>query len=197
MKRIIENFKQINIPLKSFIGLEFFAREGSWQTLSYGNYLKELYLWEKDQKFEKNLRSNFPKGKITIGNSYEIAKNLSFRNKFDFIVYDNPQGIYDNYCEHFDALPLTPFLCKEKSIIIFNVNKNPFDYDDYPNSKIRRKSYYGKNAGNLSSEFILNFYKSLFNSLGFTVQDCFEEERNDQYLSYLIFFLKKDILLNK
>ena len=92
---------------------------------------------------------------------------------------------------------MTPFLCKEKSIIIFNVNKNPFDYDDYPNWKMRRKSYYGKNAENLSSEFILNFYKSLFNSLGFAVQDCFEEKRNDQYLSYLIFFLKKDIPLNK
>ena len=191
MKRIIEKFKKKNISLESFVGLEFFARDGGWQTLSYGNDLKELYLWEIDKKFKKNLTSNFPVGKITIGDSYEISKDLSFKNKFDFIVFDNPQGIYGKYCEHFEALPLTPFLSRKKSIVIFNVNKNPFNYDDHKDWKKRRKLYYGKNAESLTSDFILKFYADLFNNLGFIVEDSFEEKRNNEYLSYLVFNLKK------
>ena len=39
--------------------------------------------------------------------------------------------------------------------------------------------------------FLITFYKKKFQGLGYKVFDCFEEKRNDRYLSYLVFSLKK------
>ena len=191
MIRIIDKLRKLNFPVTEYIALEFFARDGSWQTKSYGKEMNELYLWEIDKKYEHALKKNFPEAKVSIGDSYKISKKEHFREKFNFIVFDNPQGIYAEYCEHFEALPLVTALSKKESFIIFNVNKKPFNYEENLDWKSRRNNYYGIDATNLTSSFILIFYKNLFSSMGFKVLDIFEEKRNKEYLSYLVLRLEK------
>lgn len=189
MKRIIRKLSDRDINLEDMNALEFFARDGEWQTKSYGYKVKSLSLWEIDPKFLIKLKENFPDGEIMIGNSFELAHGNSYKNKFDLIVFDNPQGIYGGYCEHFEALELTPLLLSQEGLVIFNVNKNPFDYDKHPIWAQKRRDYYGKNAIDLETDFLLKFYKERFNELSFDVNFSFEEKRNEEYLSYLIFSL--------
>tara|TARA_Y100000739_G_C20458867_1_gene395819 strand:+ start:183 stop:773 length:591 start_codon:yes stop_codon:yes gene_type:complete len=191
MLKICKKLLDKGIKLETFTALEFFAREGGWQTKSYSNLVKNLYAWEIDQKFKKNLTLNHPNAFIKIGDSFVFAKKKEFEEKFDFLVFDNPQSIYNGYCEHFEALENAYFLLKDFGIVIFNVNKKPFDYNPESDWAFRRNQYYAKDATNLSSQFIKNFYRKLFIKMNFQVIEIFEEKRNEEYLSYLVLMLSK------
>tara|TARA_Y100001968_G_scaffold163546_1_gene149605 strand:- start:3846 stop:4451 length:606 start_codon:yes stop_codon:yes gene_type:complete len=193
MTRLCAKLSDLNISLSELTALEFFAREGNWQTKSYSDLVKCLYAWEINPCFEHKLKLNHPKAFINIGNSFDLAKDPCYKSKFDFIVFDNPQGIYDNYCEHFEAIDLTKSLLSDFGIIIFNVNKKPFNYDPYSEWAIRRNKFYGQESSILTSKFIIQFYTKYFNELNYFVHHCFEEYRNNEYLSYIVLVLEKQI----
>jgi len=180
MKNICSKLMLIGIDLSKFSALEFFAREGDWQTTAYANKVKSLEAWEIDPKYEEALRKNLPEAIIRIGDSFKMAESCVPR--FNFIVFDNPMGIYDDHCEHFEALELLPKLLKVPGIVIFNINKHP--YGENPEWEQRRLKYYNLNEPDIC------FYSSIFRGLDYTTEFAFEASRNNDYLYYLVFGLK-------
>jgi hypothetical protein len=191
MVRVCENLTRSGIDLTKFTALEFFAREGDWQTKSYASKVRELHAWEIDPAYELKLKENLPNAFIRIGDSYKISQEKCYKKRFDFIVFDNPQNIFGDYCEHFEALLLVKKLLGSEGVVIFNVNLAPFDYDKYPLWKKRRSNFYARDASKLDSFFLLNFYKAFFESEKFEIQLKFEEKRNNDYLSYRVYYLKR------
>jgi hypothetical protein len=193
MKNIISKIKN-EINLYEVTALEFFAREGDWQTQDYAEFVKELHAWEIDPQFENNLRRNVPKAKVRIGDSYQMAKEKEFNSIFDMIILDNPQNVFGQYCEHFEALPLIKdlFKSKDKLTLIFNINKKPFNYESQAAWQLRRNEYYEvSDSSNFDLDFLDSFYRKKIESLGLKVIKTFNEARDANYLYYKVFILSK------
>lgn len=193
MARICERLAGEGVDFSRLTGLDFFAREGDWQTVVYASRLNTLEAWEIDPEYLPGLRRNLPDATIRIVNSYEYGLTCSHR--FDFVVLDNPQATFgprNEYCEHFDALPVVLNLLRPNGFLIFNVNWAPFNFDAHPAWKKRRKDFYGvADTSNLSvDQFLLPFYREFFGRSGFDTVECFSEPRNQDYLAYAVFNLK-------
>lgn len=195
MQKICQKLQQDGYELSQMNALEFFAREGDWQTIVYADKVKSLCAWEIDPSFESPLKQNLPHAKIAIGDSFLIAKEAMFKNKFDWIVYDNPQGLYgenEEYCEHFEALETVEYLLSKRGIVIFNINHNPFGFEKQTKWQKRRELFYGLNdTSSISIEFLLKFYETFFKQRNFNTRLSFAENRNDEYLAYLVFDLER------
>lgn len=191
MSKLMSRLKMMGINIGRLKALEFFARKGNWHTLSYSDKVSSISAWEIDSKFENDLIKNIPYSSIRIGNSFELAKESKYSNSFDLIVFDNPQGVYGEYCEHFECLNLIPNLIfKNGGVVIFNINKNPFNYDTDSIWAKKRNKFYGlHDSSHLEVDFLLNFYRNKFKDLGFKTIFSFEQKRNEEYLSYLVFNL--------
>jgi hypothetical protein len=173
IKKIIKELQDRGVDFSSIKALDFFAREGDWQTSSYASLVDQIHAWEIESNYESALKKNLPKtAKIKIGDSYELAKVC--QEKFDLIVLDNPQGCFGNdYCEHFEAIEAVKFLMNDSCLLIFNVKTKPFDYEDKLIWRKKRDNFYGTDASELSEEFVHQFYKKYFQSLGWTVEFSF------------------------
>lgn len=198
MKKICAELKNKGLDLSKMKTLEIFARDGSWQTTAYAEKVKSVEAWEIDQIFKKDLRKNLPKAKIRIIDSIKEIRNKNNFSKYDFIVVDNGQGCYGNknqYCEHFDVVPQIAKLINNEGVIIFNINREPFNFDNFPKWQKRRNIYYNrKNIRKLSLKWLLNFYKKLFLNFGYKTSFSFSVSRNDfehnDYLHYLVYYLR-------
>ena len=161
MKAICDYFHQTE-DMRPWNALEFFAREGDWQTLTYANRVAELSAWEIDSTFETNLRKNLPQAKIEIGNSFELAKKSQFFHSFDFVVLDNPQNTYGSdheYCEHFEAIGAALPLMKDTARLVFNVNLCPYNLSQHPKWSLRRNTFYGlSSTEKLDAPWVQDFY---------------------------------------
>lgn len=199
MSLIMNQLNRMGTDISGLKALEFFARKGNWHTLSYANKVNSIEAWEIEAKFSNDLIVNIPHSSIRIGNSFEIAKESQYSNFFNLIVFDNPQGLFGKYCEHFECLKLTPVLILQSGgLVIFNINKAPFNYDkDSIWAKKRNKYYDTTDASKLDANFLLNFYEDKFESLGFRTVFSFEQQRNKEYLSYLVFNLIPIVTNNK
>jgi hypothetical protein len=195
MRRVCARLSALGIDLASRDALEFFAREGDWQTVSYAREVARLDVWEIDPGFESALRENLPRARVRIGNSFELAAEEEFAGQFDFIVFDNPQGIFgekDRYCEHFEALETVPRLMKPEAVVIFNVNREPFDYERFPAWQLRRNRFYARDqTSRLDEGFLMDFYRRYFEARGIEVRQAFIEPRHDRYLVYFVAALVK------
>lgn len=191
MSLIMNQLSQRGIDISCLKALEFFARKGNWHTLSYANKVNSIAAWEIEAKYSDDLMANIPHSAIRIGDSFELAKEAQYFESFNFIIFDNPQGVFGKYCEHFECISLTPNLISNNGgIVIFNINKNPFSYDKESIWAKKRNKYYNKSdTSNLDVDFLLNFYENSFKSLGFKTIFSFEQQRNKEYLSYLVFNL--------
>ena len=191
MKLLCHRLKQMGEPLSNYRALEFFARSGDWQTYAYVSEVKNLSAWEIDSNFKIDLKRNLPSAKIRIGDSYKLAHEKCYHGAFEFIVFDNPQNVFGDHCEHFDALPLISNLMSKQGVTIFNINRHPFNYAESPEWQKRRNEYYGLDASELDVDFLLDFYANQFADMGLKVRFSFEEQRNIEYLSYLVFGLER------
>jgi hypothetical protein len=178
IKKICTVLESDNLfDLEGSLALDFFAREGDWQTKYIAEKVHQIHAWEVNPLFEKELRKNLPQGsQIVIGNSFEMASQK--QNIFDVLIFDNPQGCYgpaNQYCEHFDALPLIPNLIKpEGGLIIFNVKLEPFDYESKTLWQRRRNLFFGvKDASKLTTEFAQTFYNDFFCQMAYKVEFSF------------------------
>jgi hypothetical protein len=166
-----------NVLLNDKIALDFFAREGDWQTQYYAQKVKKVHAWEIEDRFKNKLKENLPpNAEIAMGDSFVLAKDKN--NFFDIVVLDNPQGCYgpDNiYCEHFEALDTSLGLLKKAGgILIFNVKTEPFNYHDKKQWQTRRNNFYLlDDCSSLSKEFILEFYKEYLSDRGYQTNFAF------------------------
>jgi len=190
MIRVCARLKSMGFDLSKRRGLEFFAREGDWQTISYAGEIARLDAWEIDPKFEQTLRANLPKAQIRIGDSFKLAAQKEYTEAFDFIVYDNPQGLFgdkNQYCEHFEALETIDPLIGSQAIIIFNINREPFNYENFPDWQRRREQFYRRaNTSLLDEKFLLSFYRDYFQARGLELLEVFIEPRHERYLAYFV-----------
>jgi len=197
MKRVCARLKSMGFDLSKRSGLEFFAREGDWQTVSYAEEIARLDAWEIDPKFEETLRANLPQAQIRIGDSFKLAAQKDFAGAFNFIVYDNPQGFFGDkkqYCEHFEALETIDSLMGSEAIIVFNVNREPFNYDNFSDWRRRREEFYHRaNTALLEDEFLLDFYRDYFRARCFELREAFIEPRHERYLVYFVAALVKQV----
>ena len=192
IKKIVSRLSENKIDLSSMKALDFFAREGDWQTAYYANLVAEIHAWEINPLFESSLRSNLPSNaKIVIGDSHSLASTCT--EKFDLIVLDNPQGCYgESYCEHFESLDAVIPLLNDSSILILNVKTKPFNYEDKHEWRQRRNQYYGQDAIELKEDFVLSFYERLLRERGFSTEFSFMEKRpQEEGLSALTMKLTK------
>ena len=178
--------------------LEMFGRSGEWVTTSYSDKVKSLEVWEIDKKWEGKLKKNLPHATIKILDSIYTVKQNKNLPKFDLIVMDNPMNVYGprndptKYCEHFDIIKYIGNLIDDEAIIIFNVNKKPFNYEKSPLWKKRREVFYGAiDTSNITLEFLFNFYKELFSNIGFTTKFFKNIERHMPHLDYFVYKLKR------
>lgn len=177
IKKILSHLEDAGISLKELTALDFFAREGDWQTHQVAKKVSKIHAWEIESKFEKKLRDNLPSNaEIVIGDSFETLK--SNKEIFDLIVLDNPQGCFGNgYCEHFEALPSVLSHLADSCVIIINVKVKPFNYEDKHEWRQRRNDFYGVDATCLDEEFVFKFYNQYFSSHGFYTDNFFWEVR--------------------
>ncbi|NUM87645.1 MAG: hypothetical protein HUU37_00435 [Bdellovibrionales bacterium] len=195
MRRVCTRLAQEGESLAQFRALEFFAREGDWQTIVYFPKVGSLDAWEIDPAFRSAMEQNLPGAKIRIGNSFEIALHTENQGVFDFLVFDNPMGLYGpngEYCEHFEALTLVPRLMSRRAWVIFNVNWRPIDYK--PNSAWgrRRQQFYGREAaGALEFSWLFDHYDAVFGKMGLRVLRRFSEKRAGAFVSYFVYELER------
>ena len=61
IKRICNKLvNQYGIKLNDKVALDFFAREGDWQTQHYADKVKKVYAWEINPQHEQSLKRNLP-----------------------------------------------------------------------------------------------------------------------------------------
>lgn len=201
MKQILPILEEKGETLTELRALEMFGRDGSWQTAVFAPRVKSIDIWEVDPIFEADLRQNIPYATIKITDSIKELQNPAHAGQYDFVVADNPQNCYGEareYAEHFDLFPEVLQLLGQTGIFIFNLNKQPFNADAFTDWAARRKAFYQTDeAMSLTIPWALQFYTSLFEREGFTVDYSFSQSRQDlehnDYLHYLVFKLRRNI----
>ena len=160
-----------------------FGRKGDWQTALFANKVKSLEVWEIEKDYESDLKKNLPNVTIKIHDSIEFLTNGKNLSKFELILIDNPMNVFGPidertaspmYCEHFDVLRNIGKIVGQEAIIIFNVNRMPFDYSKFEAWKLRRNEFYQNlKTDDMSINFLHDFYKKFFLSSGFHTEFCF------------------------
>lgn len=198
MRQLISVLQKHDTDLRNMTAIELFARGGDWHTMAYADEVRSLEVWEIDNRWELDLKKNLPKAKIKIIDTIETLRNSVDLPKFDLIVIDNPMNQYGpslnnvpQYCEHFEVLENIPKLISNEAILIFNINKKPINYEQWPLWKKRREEFYGVlNTDNLEIDFLFEFYKKLFSELGFEVV-FYECVKRHDYLDYFVYKIRK------
>lgn len=200
VQNVLQKLKEEhNYSLEEKTALDFFARDGSWQTTYYADRVKKLHAWEIDASFEESLRQNLPPtSEVVIGDSFKLAAAHE-ANVFDIVILDNPQGCYGDsgeHCEHFEALPAALRLLRNSGgLITFNIKTKPFNYEKNLEWQNARNSFYGEDdCSSLTLEFLSNFYRKLFSSWGYNVNFALLEPRpHEQDLYMYVAYLRRGI----
>jgi hypothetical protein len=176
-QKLILKLEKNNINFKKFNALDIFGRNGKWQTTMFADKVNSLEVWEIDQQWEKELENNLKNAKIRILDSIKNLEKSDKLPKFDLILIDNPMNLFGpidletklpRYCEHFEVMKNIKKIMNNEVIIIFNVNREPFDYKKFPHWKKRRDLFYQINStDNISIKFLSEFYKKYFKKIGF------------------------------
>jgi hypothetical protein len=136
-----------------------------------------------------------PKSKVKIIDSIKTLQENENLHSYDLILVDNPNNTYGpngEYCEHFDILENIKKIIDKKATVIFNVNRNPFNYSDFPEWKKRREEFYQKmETEKMSINDLLRFYKEFFKKNGLETIFCinvvrvlFEEIDTNHYFAF-------------
>jgi hypothetical protein len=181
MKQICKELEARKLNLAQFNALDMFARKGDWQTFVYADKVKTLEVWEIDSAHEEDLKAGYS-------------------NAFDFIVIDYPQnsfGANNEFCEHFDVLPHLNQLINKKAIVVFNINKEPFNLPNQVVWANKRADFYKlSNTVKLSLNFLEQFYKKYFQNRNLNTLFNFSIFRVKckplDYLYYFVFMLEKN-----
>ena len=86
------------------VAVEPFGMHGLWHIRDYAGLCEYNEIFEIERDYYNFLVKSFPTFSCRMEDSIKAFQDRKLqRDKYNFIVIDNPYGIYgDNYCEHFD-----------------------------------------------------------------------------------------------
>ncbi|MFO0323147.1 MAG: hypothetical protein ACK504_12065 [Bacteroidota bacterium] len=195
--KVTKRLKEKNL-LNDIIALEVFSNSGEHQAPAYYKYAKYFEAWEISNYWEPFLKKNLPKAIIKITDSFKEV--YASDKKFNFIIMDAHMGIFgdkNQYCEHFEILPIIFRRCMDNCTLIFNVmpyceNKWKKKYDTVfrkDHLQRREKFYNCEDPNNVSYQFMEKFYTNLCELNGFNVEWMFFEKRH--LLHYCVIRINK------
>jgi hypothetical protein len=192
MAKLCEMLEEVGFPLSKAHAVEVFARQGDWHTLDYYQKVASVEAWEIDDSHLAGLRENLPKAEIKQVDSIHYIRQEENFNVADLLVIDNPQNTFgpnNEYCEHFDVIDPALKMLRPGGVIVFNVNIEPFNYQQFPDWRVRRELFYGPmNTAKLSMDELVEFYRRRFEASGRVVTDKLQSFRTD-YLHYMAYRL--------
>lgn len=202
MNEVINILKKENIELKKLNAIELFGGTGKTDSI-ISNHFKSFEIWEIDDEVKDELNKNIGNAKIVFCDSIKRLESTEKLSKFDFIILDNPMSVFgERNCEHFDIIKNIGKLIDDEAIIVFLVNKKPFFYNKLRIKnelwKKRRKEFYGDvDITNLSTDFLMNFYKELFLNIDYDTIFSKSISRHKPHLDYFVFKIKKKVKIKK
>lgn len=190
MDIVILWLKTNNYFPKQLVALEPFGMHGLWHTKDYSPYCVYNEIFEIEKSYFNFLKKEFPQFNCRMEDSIQAIKNHNLnRDKYNFIVIDNPYGgIYGNiYCEHFDLFHSVLNYLEEDSILILNFI---IDQSNFTGEQIkRRENFYGKTR--ITAKEAMNFYiKAIELNQDKKVIDSIIIPRNE-VIGYLVFVINK------
>lgn len=167
--------------------LELFVRDGKMSTARWAELFDTIVGVDINPTYVSAFVTNY-QGKAVpiVGDSVEklngnVSSAITAHQPFNLVSCDNPQGIYGKgYVEHFDIIRKLHELCAPAGYILLCTNLAPYrpsdafsPKDDYGMSDdrfvewmVHRDAFYGMNARQLTQEFMINFYLSVFENTG-------------------------------
>ena len=92
---------------KKMICLDLFGFIGLWVTKDYHHLCDYLEMYEINPIYSKYARKFIKNAVVVNADSVKAVKDGNLkRDKYSFVVIDNPFGCFGNYCEHFDLFPI-------------------------------------------------------------------------------------------
>ena len=197
IKKVISYLNEKNIELNKMKGVDIFAGNGTFCSHVMANKIKTMDCFELDNKIFKELTHNLSKFD-SVKNFYNCDSIKFFSNKskkYNFLFLDNPQGMYGQYFEYFDALSNIKNMSDKKSILIHNLNVKPYRYDKLSLWAKERNLFYGKeDCSNLDLDFMREFHISFFKKMDIKVKSLEfiprEKYKNDVYLYHAVYELE-------
>jgi hypothetical protein len=190
-QELVNGIIQKGFRLSTAKALEVFGRKGDWHTVYYAPMVSSLEVWEMDSNFYSDLCRNLPNATVKITDSFSEVRYTT--SKWDFIVIDNPQGVFGEgqYCEHFELFPHLFRIVKPSSVIVININLEPYDLHKNPSWLQRRQRFYLRaRSEKLLPEEAARHYYRLCAENGFRVDWHFFIPRNS-FISYLAFGISR------
>ena len=202
MNKVINILKKENVELEKLNAIELFGGTGKNDSI-ISHHFKSFEIWEIDEEVKEQLNKNVGNAKIIFCDSIKRLESSEKLSKFDLIILDNPMSMFgERNCEHFDIIKNVGKLIDDEAILVFLVNKKPFFYNKLRVKnelwKKRRKEFYGNmDITNLSTEFLMSFYRELFLNMGFDTIFSKSISRHKPHLDYFVFKIKKKIETRK
>jgi len=202
MNKVINILKKENVELEKLNAIELFGGTGKTDSI-ISHHFKSFEIWEIDEEVKEQLNKNVGNAKIIFCDSIKRLESSEKLSKFDLIILDNPMSMFgERNCEHFDIIKNVGKLIDDEAILVFLVNKKPFFYNKLRVKnelwKKRRKEFYGNmDITNLSTEFLMSFYRELFLNMGFDTIFSKSISRHKPHLDYFVFKIKKKIETRK
>lgn len=171
--------------LRGADALDMFARDGELTVQNYAYKVKNLDVWELSEIHQKALMEYRPRD-LKIGCAYNQL--VETQRHYDFIVIDNPQGVHHDgnhqrRFEHFSVIPGLAPIMNKKCVIVFYVNKQPYDkaevgahgmddYEEYDYKKWieAREDFYQYDPYNLTEEAAMRAYRAAFHRIGYKIK---------------------------
>lgn len=193
---VFEILVKRGIGLNNCYALQTFGGSGDGMEKFYKEKVKELDVWEIDEKFKEKLEKNLPEANIKITDSFkEIKKTIK---RYNMILMDNPMGIFNGHCEHFDMFMESFQVMQDQCIVILDIMPNLQNVDDNfnyicdSNNLLARKLFYRVNDPlNISIEEMIKAYREISNARGYDIEWYFTEERSGDFIQYLVLNLKR------
>ncbi len=191
IEEVFAKLRESDFAVSTARALEVFGRCGDWHTRYYQPLVGSLEVWEIDPVYREALQKNLPNAVIKITDSYREILNTT--DKFEIIVIDNPQSIFDDrqFCEHFDLFPEILRISADTACVILNVNFQPYNFQPGSPWYQRRQEFYATdNPEKLKIDEVIETYKRIAVDNGFTWNYAFLVPRNS-FISYLCFCISR------
>jgi hypothetical protein len=119
LQRIIKRLEHQNYRLADMAALEVFGGRGDSHLPDYAIKVRDLTIWEIDQKLCHHLKRVFPLAEVKCVDSYaEVGKCATY---FDLVVIDNPLQEEGGHFEHFDLFPRVGDILSDRAALVLNV----------------------------------------------------------------------------